>query len=185
MVFFLTVARSSAALALLWATGCSMNWEMIDVSSVAKARVGFEMAQEHRKLHPPDEETPEKESSSNGSVFVGELLAIFPGMFVHGLGHYYARDYQTAARLRRIGEFGYIMTLVGAGTVAGGYFMSKNDKLGLAYGFYGTGGVIGVAGLAYFLTAWGYDMIDTPRAVESGGKPPPRSPLVESMDIFD
>lgn len=188
---FVGNARSpaSAGLVLCLLSGCfsgsSLNWGAIEASSVARARLGLLAQERQRRLHPPDEEKPEKETPSSGSVIVGELLAIFPGMFIHGLGHYYAGDYQTATRLRHIGEFGYMMTAVGAGTAVGGYFLDKNDQLSFAYTLYGTGGVVGTVGLAYFFTAWVYDMIDTPRAVESGGRPPPRSSLVESMDIFE
>ena len=186
MVSFQDARRAFGAILLFSTSGCNLNWGVIEASSVAKASLGLLEQDRHRQLHPPDEETPEKETRSSGSVVVGELLAIFPGMFIHGLGHYYAGDYQTATRLRHIGEFGYILTAVGAGTAAGGYFVNKSDhQLGLAYTLYGTGGVFGVIGLAYFFTAWGYDMVDTPRAVESGGRPPPRSSLVESMDIFE
>jgi len=115
---------------------------------------------------------------------VGELLAIFPGILIHGAGHYYAGDYATAGKLFRIGEFGYLLTAVGAGAGVGAYYLDRNDQKGYAYSLYATGGVITLAGVTYVMTAWIYDLIDTPRAVRSGGEPPPRSEFVEALDIF-
>jgi len=121
-----------------------------------------------------------------GEVFLGELIAIFPGAIVPGLGHYYAGDYRTSAQLRRVGGLGIALTAVGGGLAAGGHFLDEDEDVpdGYAYGLYGAGGTVGVIGLAYYLTGWIYDIIDTPRAIRSGGKPPPRSKFVEGLDLF-
>lgn len=171
-------------------TGCGLPSGLIRVSSVQMARLGLEQRVDDfgREVDPlavESDDLPAPEVRERGSVIVGELLAIFPGMLVHGLGHYYAGDYKTAARLFRIGEFGYLLTAVGGGAGVGAYYLEREDQKGYAYSLYATGGTLAVVGLSYFFTAWIYDMIDTPRAVRSGGQPPPRSEFVEAMYIFD
>jgi hypothetical protein len=173
-------------------TGCAARWDRVDAAAVDLARLGLaqEGVREGRRRFslPNDEEDygpPAKEGPGIGSVILGEMLAIFPGLLVHGLGHYYAGDYRTATRLRHVGEFGYIMTAIGGGLGVGGYFLEREDLTGTAYGLYATGAVVGAAGLFYIMTAWFYDMIDTPRAVRSRGRPPVSSGFVESLDIFD
>ncbi len=163
--------------------GCSVSGVRIDPLAVQKARALFQSEYERFPLEQEEKFKPEEKST--GSVILGELIAIFPGLLVHGLGHYYAGDYQTARRLRHVGEMGYVMTAVGAGVVTGGYYLGKEDLHGFSYSLYGVGGTIGVAGVFYLLTAWFYDMIDTPRAVSTGGEPPPRSEFIESLDIFE
>ncbi|HVR75846.1 MAG TPA: hypothetical protein VMT52_16055 [Planctomycetota bacterium] len=184
------ILRSALFLLVGLLFGCGLPTGLIRVSSVEMARLGLaqrvdDFGREVDPLAVELDEPPPPEVRRRGSVIVGELLAIFPGMFVHGLGHYYAGDYKTAARLFRIGEFGYLLTLVGGGAGVGAYYLEREDQKGYAYSLYATGGTLAAVGLSYFFTAWIYDMIDTPRAVRSGGQPPPRSEFVEAMDIFD
>jgi hypothetical protein len=157
----------------------------IDPLAVQKARALFQSQSQYEQFPLEPEEKFKPEEKSTGSVILGELIAIFPGLLVHGLGHYYAGDYQTARRLRHVGELGYVMTALGGGLVVGGYYLGKEDLKGFSYSLYGVGGTIGVAGVFYLLTAWVYDMIDTPRAVSTGGEPPPRSEFIDSLDIFE
>lgn len=177
--------RPLVLLAVLLPTvsGCGLPGGRIDLGAVLGARQALLQAPERLPLESEEHPAPEIPEPS-GSVILGELLAIFPGVLVHGIGHYYAGDYPTAGRLSRIGQFGYVLTAVGGGLGVGGYYLDQNDQKGFAYSLYATGGTVALAGICYLFTAWIYDMVDTPRAVLSGGAPPPRSPFVESLDIF-
>jgi hypothetical protein len=175
--------QAAASLALLPALlvlgGCAAPFEVIDRSLALEARLAL------RQERPPpmddlEEEggEPEKEAPRK-SVLVAELLAIFPGFFWHGLGHQYAGDVKTAREIREAGEWGYLLTGLGAGLAAGGYFLDRTGNTWESYAIslYVAGGVTGGVGAGFFLSAWFYDMIDTPRAVESGGRRPPRGSL--------
>ena len=59
------------------------------------------------------------------------------------------------------------------------------DFRGYTYTLYGSGALFGVIGVGYLLTGWVYDLVDTPRALESGGKPPPKTPFVKNLNFFD
>lgn len=155
----------------------------IEISAVNDARNFLAQARERLPLEQ-DEHPVVEASEPSGSVIVGELLAIFPGLLVHGIGHYYASDYATAGRLFRIGEFGYLLTAAGGGVGLGGYYLDRSNHDGFAYSLYATGGTLALAGICYVFTAWIYDMVDTPRAVRTGGAPPPKSEFVEALDIF-
>jgi len=154
----------------------------IDIGAVQSARRGLD---DYETFPPLREEKPYVERPASRSVFLAELIAIFPGFFVHGLGHYYAGDYRTWRKLSHIGQFGWLLTALGGGMVLGGYYVDKEDQDNFAYSLYGAGGVVGVVGVSYLLTGWIYDIADAPRAVKSGGLPPPRTPLLDSMDIFE
>ena len=112
-------------------------------------------------------------------MIIGELLAIFPGLFWHGLGHQYAGDTETAREIREAGEWGYLLTALGGGLVMGGYFLDRSSGGGdtFALSLYIAGGTTGGIGSGFFLTAWIYDIIDTPRAVRTSGRPPPPGTL--------
>jgi hypothetical protein len=169
-------------------SGCALSWSPLDLVAVQNARRGLDEFEKH-PIKRPEKPKVEEEEVSTGSVILGELIAIFPGFFVHGLGHHYAGDYKTSRRLSHVGQLGYLLTAVGGGLAVGAYYIDKgdddNDYQGIVYSMYGAGGTIGVIGVGYFLVAWFYDMIDTPRAVESGGEPPRRTPLLDSMDLFE
>jgi hypothetical protein len=188
-----SIRRRGSTAALLCALvasapGCALDWASIDLVAVQGARRGLDEFEKH-PVRPPGSDRAQVEAPSTGSVLLGELIAIFPGFFVHGLGHNYAGDYKTWRRLSHIGQLGYLLTAVGGGLAVGAYYIDKgdddNDYQGIVYSMYGAGGTIGVIGVGYWLVAWFYDMIDTPRAVESGGEPPRRTPLLDSMDLFE
>lgn len=185
------IAVVVACLALWFQVGCRLSWGPVDTALAIRARAAlYDSPQEFPPLEEFEEEPRYEASRSRGSiggVILGELLAVFPGLIVTGLGHYYAGDDATGSRLLRMGQLGYALAAVGGGIGAGGYFASKDDTLedtALPISLYVTGGVIGGAGVGYVLVAWIYDIIDTPRAVLSGGRPPPRTGFVEDLDIF-
>jgi hypothetical protein len=167
-------------------SGCASPVDSIDRSLAIEARFAL------RQEKPPDPEEPDiepyvPEERQTKSVIIGELLAIFPGFFWHGLGHQYAGDKKTAREIRGVGEWGYLLTAIGGGLFVGGYFLDQSDEMWDPYALslYISGGIAGGVGLGFFLTAWFYDMIDTPRAIESGGKPPPKSPFKKDAEQFD
>ena len=131
------------------------------------------------------EEWPEDDASHRrGSmldVVIAELIAIGPGMVVQGLGHRYAGDYRTSDQLMRVGAVGVGVGALGVGLAVGGNEITE-DWIGDAVGGAGIG--ISAIGAGYYLAAWLYDIYDTPRAVRSGGRPPPGSPFVESLDFI-
>ena len=184
-------------IALACLSGCSLSRPRINAHAVEAAREA--LAQNERDLYYGeadddwDDDDDEEEKPGIGTVIIAEALAIFPGVLVHGMGHWYAGDKRTFRRLSRMGQVGYVLTAVGGGLVVGGYALDKDDSEALgqsltdpvAYTLYGTGGVAGGIGVLYLLSAWVYDMIDTPRAVLSGGRPPARSPFVDALDIFE
>jgi hypothetical protein len=150
--------------------GCTSLYQRIDPRLAIVAQRGVD-----RPFHPSagrggqrfeDDEEPERRS-----VIVAELLAIFPGLFVHGLGHYYAGDYETARRLRRVGEWGYLFTALGGGIGVGAYFLDQSQDNFFPTSMYITAGTVGAIGLGFFLFAWIGDIYDTPRAVRTGGEP--------------
>jgi hypothetical protein len=173
---------------LAFPAGCASPFEAIDRGLAVEARMAL------RQERPPaspvgDEEEegnirPYDQNKGTKSVILGELLAIFPGFFWHGLGHTYAGDHKTAREIRGTGEWGYLLTALGGGLLIGGYFLDQEDSIwnGYAISLYVTGGVAAGVGAGFWLTAWFYDMIDTPRAVESGGRPPPSSPFGKDME---
>ncbi len=197
---FSVAVSTLAGLAItnLFGSGCSLGEWRLRVDAVDGARAALVQLTERDLYNRGEEEADEREGAADdgtegsvGDVIVAELIAIFPGMFVHGLGHLYAGDDQTFGRLSNLGQLGYLLTVAGGGLLIGGYYLDEDDTelLGqdltdpTAYSLYAAGGVAGGIGLAYFFTAWFYDMIDTPRAVMSGGRPPPRSKFIEALEI--
>ena len=179
------MSRSLPAGLLLLCCGCASPFDPIDLTLARQARSA--LRQERPPQFDEDEERgPPEEEPRRKSVVIAELLAIFPGMLWHGLGHYYAGDTITARRIHRAGEWGYLLTALGGGMVLGGYYLDKetDDLPGFVISLYSAGGVTGAIGSGFFLTAWFYDMIDTPRAVRSGGQPPPRGSLF-AKDLED
>ncbi len=180
--------------------GCALQPRSIDMSAIQSARLSLALRaseQTERDIYrygeDDDPEEFEAKKPSKWSAAGGVALAIFPGIFVHGIGHWYAGDKTTARRLSRLGQFGYVLTAVGGGAIVGGYFLDKDDSdvLGadftdpVAYTLYGAGGIAAGIGVTYLFSSWFYDIYDTPRAVLSGGKPPPRTDFIESLEIFD
>jgi hypothetical protein len=161
--------------------------DVLDPGLVREARLAFGATQ-GRAWAEPEQHVG---SPGTGQAILGELLAIFPGVLVPGLGHYYAGDTRTAHLITRVGLFGEGLILVGGGTAVGGYYVFENsddwDDVGQASvgaTLVILGGATAVAGLVPFLTAWWYDMIDTPRAVLSGGQPAPNPEVLLRMDVF-
>ena len=166
--------------------GCALRFSAVDPALALAARRAVYAQDELPRLEEFEEEPREHARRGTiGQAIIGELLAIFPGILIHGIGHYYAGDRETAGKLSRIGQFGYLATGLGAGLITAGVYAYDEDLRGLAYSLYGSGGAVGAFGVGYLLVAWGYDLIDTPRAVLSGGEPPPRSKFVDSLDFFD
>ena len=170
---------------LIGGMGCLGQFQKIDVRLVDEARLNYS---NHRfagfNYQSPYEEYDEDEfeeddgyyeddesEDSRPSLIIADLLAFFPGLFVHGLGHNYAGDHATARNLRSMGEWGYLLTGLGGGIGAGAYFLDQSNDNILPISLYITGGIVAGVGLAYFFSAWIMDMIDTPRAVKSGGAP--------------
>ena len=92
------------------------------------------------------------------SVFIGELLAIFPGLFVHGLGHRYAGNTERANELLMMELYSGATAGLGGGLYALGR-SEDADALEIA-GWVG----IGVGGIA-FQGTWIYDIVYTPSEV--------------------
>jgi hypothetical protein len=171
-------------------TGCAPRFTRVDSRLANRARLAigsgdtapaFAWTQDDRDdhrywepSHPRErDERREREDGERArkSVVVAELLAIFPGMFVHGLGHYYAEDYESARKIRNMGEWGYLLTAIGGGLIVGAVFLDDSSDEILPISLYAAGGGTAAVGLAYFFTAWFSDMWDTPRAIRTGGRP--------------
>jgi hypothetical protein len=101
------------------------------------------------------------------SVLEGELLAIFPGFFVHGMGHRYAGNKERADDLLLMEGYSVLTAGLGGGLAALGNSQDW-DAVEVA-GWVG----VGVGGIG-FLGSWIYDIALTPseirRANREGGK---------------
>jgi hypothetical protein len=86
------------------------------------------------------------------------LLAVFPGFFVHGLGHFYAEDYTTGIVL-----LGFGMLIVPGALAEAAYAVAdnKDDQGGVNAAHVAFG-----VGLAAFLASWIYDIAHSSVAVE-------------------
>jgi hypothetical protein len=93
------------------------------------------------------------------SVLIGELLAIFPGLLWHGLGHRYAGDIKKAEEIELMEAYGIVAGGAGTGLVFAG--RSDDDLIGLEI----TGWSVGGVGALLFVGSWLYDIIYTPSAV--------------------
>jgi hypothetical protein len=101
------------------------------------------------------------------SPVVGELLAIFPGIIVHGMGHRYAGNTDRANEILTMEAYSLAVVGLGAGLWAIGDSQDA-DAVRIA-GYVG----MGVGGIP-FIGTWIYDLIYTPSEVERynlrGGK---------------
>ena len=171
-------------------TGCGGldHGRGLDEASILRARAAYRDRVSLVSVQTQDDsgdkwpvEHPSDRAGSLFDVVVAELIAIGPGMIVQGLGHRYAGDYKTAGQLMRVGGVGIGLSGLSFGLVAAGREISE-DWIGGAVS--GAGYGIGVIGVGYYLSAWFYDIYDTPRAVRSGGRSPPDSPFVDSLDFI-
>jgi hypothetical protein len=106
----------------------------------------------------PGSASGDSEAPGEKSVFVGELLAIFPGFFVHGLGHRYAGNTDTADEILTMELYSLLTAGLGGGLVAIGDHEDA-EAVEIA-GWVG----VGVGGLG-FLGTWIYDIVFTPSEV--------------------
>ena len=171
-------------------TGCGGldHGRGLDEASILRARAAYRDRVSLVSVQTQDDsgdkwpvDQPSDRAGSLFDVVVAELIAIGPGMIVQGLGHRYAGDYKTAGQLMRVGGVGIGLSGLSFGLVAAGREISE-DWIGGAVS--GAGYGIGVIGVGYYLSAWFYDIYDTPRAVRSGGRSPPDSPFVDSLDFI-
>ena len=107
---------------------------------------------------------PEDEVGSPKSVLVGELIAIFPGLLWHGLGHRYAGDVKKAEEIELMEAYSLIAGGAGAGMVLGA--KDDDDLKFLEISGYTVGGL----GALLFVGSWLYDVIYTPAAVNRYNK---------------
>lgn len=112
--------------------------------------------------------------SKERSPTIGVMLAIFPGVLVHGMGNYYAGKEERAKEL--LEEEGYSVLFMGIGT--GLFFLGLNsqdsadDEDGAVKTFHQvssilsfTGaGITGVIGVFMFFDSWFRDIYETPGA---------------------
>ena len=106
---------------------------------------------------------PSGEESPGKSVLKGELLAIFPGFFVHGLGHRYAGNEEKADDLLAMECYSLLTSGLGGGLV--GIGIGEDAKAVEIAGWIG----VGVGGTA-FLGSWIYDIVFTPSEVNRANR---------------
>ena len=111
------------------------------------------------KRHGLQDEDYEVERETK-SVWIGELLAIFPGLLWHGIGHRYAGDNEKASEIEMIEAYSLLAGGAGAGIVIATH--DDEDWLPLEI----TGWTIGGLGGLMFVGSWLYDIIYTPSAIE-------------------
>ena len=93
------------------------------------------------------------------SVFVGELIAIFPGFFVHGLGHRYAGNTEKANEILLMEAYSLLTAGLGGGLLALGHSEDAEAVEIAGWVSIGAGGV-------GFLGTWIYDILFTPGQIE-------------------
>ena len=92
------------------------------------------------------------------SVLVGQLLAIFPGLFVHGLGHSYAGNEEKAKELMTMELYSLLTAGLGGAVLALGE--SEDQDAVKVAGWIGIG-----VGAVPFLGTWIYDIVYTPSEI--------------------
>jgi hypothetical protein len=96
--------------------------------------------------------------SPRKSALVGELLAFFPGFFVHGMGHRYAGNAEKADEILAM-EL-YSLLPIGLGGILYGIGRSEDAEAVEIAGLVGMG-----VGAIPFLGTWIYDLVFTPSEV--------------------
>ena len=97
-------------------------------------------------------------SPGEKSILIGELIAIFPGLFVHGLGHRYAGNTDAADEIMTMELYSALTMGLGAGLVALGE--SEDAEAVTVSGWVGVG-----VGAIPFLGTWIYDIVYTPSEI--------------------
>ena len=100
----------------------------------------------------------EREEPVRKSPIVGELLAFFPGFFVHGMGHRYAGNHEKADEIFAM-EL-YSLLPIGLGGALYGIGRSQDAEAVEVAGLVGIG-----VGAVPFLGTWIYDLVFTPSEV--------------------
>ena len=96
-------------------------------------------------------------------MLVGELLAIFPGFVVHGLGHRYAEATDTADQILFMELYSVLTIGLGAGLWAIGN--AEDAEAVEIAGYVGMG-----VGAIPFLGTWIYDIVYTPSEIHRYNK---------------
>jgi hypothetical protein len=100
----------------------------------------------------------EEPQPARKSAFVGELLAIFPGIIVHGMGHRYAGNPDKADEILVMELYSLIPIGLGAGLY--GIGESQDADAVRVAGLVG----MGIGAIPFFGT-WIYDLVYTPSEV--------------------
>jgi hypothetical protein len=100
----------------------------------------------------------EERSAARKSPVVGELLAIFPGIFVHGMGHRYAGNADKADEIL-VMEL-YSLIPIALGGALWGIGENQDAEAVRVAGWIGMG-----IGAVPFLGTWVYDLVYTPSEV--------------------
>jgi hypothetical protein len=93
------------------------------------------------------------------SALVGELLAFFPGFFVHGMGHRYAGNHDRANDILALELYSFLG--IGLGGILYGIGRSEDAEAVEIAGLVGMG-----IGAIPFLGTWIYDLVYTPSEVD-------------------
>jgi len=118
-----------------------------------------------------DGAAPEKKSP-----LVGELLAFFPGFFVHGMGHRYAGNDEKADEILAMELWSFLP--VGLGAALYGIGRSEDAEAVEIAGLVGMG-----VGAVPFLGTWIYDLVFTPSEVNRYNSRLPPSVMI-SFSVF-
>jgi len=104
-------------------------------------------------------ESSAQEAHEQKSALVGELLAVFPGILVHGTGHRYAGNADKANEILAMEGYSLLTAGLGGGLYTVG--VTQDAKAVEIAGWVG----IGVGGIA-FLGTWIYDLVYTPSEID-------------------
>jgi hypothetical protein len=123
---------------------------------------------------------PGRIEAEEKSPLIAELLAIFPGILIHGLGNLYAGKTDRAGDLMAEEGIGIAAMGVGAGLCYLGY--AENGHSEHSHGWekidgrieevseFAGGGAAGIFGTAFFFDSWIEDMLEAPGAAIAHNK---------------